>query len=119
VVHNAPRTVKGGNTQACDLATNLQHLSTGCIVISSTSAPGAAVVYTLVYPKVNGVQFIQSFTDFADSRGHSLHIFNVPYVPPQGAKHGSPETIVQVKVSATMTNHYALPDVTTRFVVAR
>jgi hypothetical protein len=119
VAHNVPRTVKGGNEQPCDLQTNLKQLSTGCELISSISAPGAAVVYTLVYPKLNGIQFIQSFTDVADARGHSLHIFNVPYLPPEGATHGSPETIVQVKVSATLTNHYALPDVNFRFTVVR
>ncbi len=129
MANNSPHTVKGGllqgtvkgsSSQVCDLQTNLKHLSPGCEIISSISAPGAAVVYTIVYPKLNGQQIIQSFTDTADYRGHSLHIFNVPYLPPVGAKHGTPLTVAHVTVSATLLpNHAPLNDVKFRFTVIR
>jgi hypothetical protein len=116
-VHNAPRTVVGGNKAACDLQTNLQQLGAGCVIIASISGPGATVVYTLTYPDPNTAP--QTFTDTADSRGHSLHIFNVAYVPPAGANHGDPSTIVQVTASATLADGTAIDAANTRFVVIR
>jgi len=117
VVHNAPRTVTGGRLASCDLLPNLKKLEPGCIVISSISGSRARVVYTLTYPGTNGPT--QVFTDTADFRGHSLHIFNAVYLPPAGAAHGSPSTVVQVSVSATSQDGTTLQAGTTRFTVIR
>jgi hypothetical protein len=87
------------------------------VVISSISSARAKVVYKLTYPGP-GV-LTQLFTDTADLRGHSLHIFNVPYMPPVGATHGSPETVVNVTVAATTPDGTALQPGTTRFTVVR
>ncbi len=126
-VHNAPRTVMGGHTAACALQTDRGKLSQGCIIISSISAAGATVVYTLTYPAAitptlsatASVTNTDIFTDTADDRGHSLHVFNAAYLPPVGAKHGSPLTIVRVSVSATTQDGMALLPGRTRFTVVR
>ena len=120
IVHNVPRTVKGGRATICDLKTNLAALQSGCVILSSISVQSARVVYTLTYPTLPGQSAItQVFTDTADYRGHSLHIFNVPYVPPTGALHGAPATIVQVAVTATGPDGTVIPAGTTRFVAVR
>ena len=127
LVHNAPRTVMGGHTAACALQTDRSKLSQGCIIISSISAAGATVVYTLTYPAAitptlsatASVTNTDTFTDTADYRGHSLHVFNAAYLPPVGAKHGSPLTIVRVSVSATTQDGMALLPGRTRFTVVR
>jgi len=116
-IHNAPRTVRGGRAMACDLGSNLRSLSAGCAVVSSVSAPRATVVYTLAYPQ--HVLPPQVFTDTADLRGHSLHIFNVPYLPPLGVRHGAPLTVVQVRGAATLPNGARLAPARTRFTVIR
>lgn len=115
-VHNAPRTVKGGRTTLCDLKKNMQKLEQGCAIISSISAPGIKVVYTIAYPGPGNLR--QTFTDTTDRRGHSLHVFNVPYLAPPGAKHGSPATIARVTV-AVLAGGSVLQPGGTRFVVAR
>ena len=117
----------GGHTAACALQTDRSKLSQGCIIISSISAPGATVVYTLTYPAAitptlsatASVTNTDTFTDTADYRGHSLHVFNAAYLPPVGAKHGSPLTIVRVSVSATTQDGMALLPGRTRFTVVR
>jgi len=126
-VHNAPRTVMGGHKAACSLQTDRSKLSQGCIIISIISAAGATVVYTLTYPAAitptlsatASVTNTDTFTDTADYRGHSLHVFNAAYLPPVGAKHGSPLTIVRVSVSATTQDGMALLPGRTRFTVVR
>lgn len=117
IVRNKPATVKGGRTTPCGLIANLIKLQKGCEIISSISRPGARVTYTLVYPARSGLR--QVFVDRADRRGHSLHVFNVPYTPPVGARHGSPPTVVRVTVSATLPNGSKLRSGDTRFVVVR
>jgi hypothetical protein len=121
VVHNKPSTVAGGRTKPCDLQANLTHLSRGCEIISSISARGARVVYTIVYPKRNGRQLRQTFTDTADRRGHSLHIFNVPYLPPPGSTRGAAATVARVTVAVTLARpaRTALAPFSFRFVVVR
>jgi len=114
-IHNAPRTVKGGHSADCDLQANLTQLTEGCVIISSISAPGATISYSLLYPGSGGQE--QKFTDTADFRGHSLHIFGVAYLPPAGSTHGSPLTVVKVTVSATLADGSSLGPVGTRFVV--
>jgi len=116
VIHNAPRTVKGGHSADCDLQANLTQLTEGCVIVSSISAPGATISYSLLYPGSGGQE--QKFTDTADFRGHSLHIFGVAYLPPAGSAHGSPLTVVKVTVSATLADGSSLGPVGTRFVVA-
>jgi hypothetical protein len=119
-VHNRPRTVKGGRTTSCDLTTNLHQLQSGCEIVSSVSRARASVMYTLSYPSVAGQAGVhQTFKDTADFRGHSLHIFNVPYLPPMGATHGSLETIVRVTMVATLPDGTTLYTGTTRFVTIR
>jgi len=114
-IHNAPRTVKGGHSADCDLQANLTQLTAGCVIVSSISAPGATISYSLLYPGSGGQE--QKFTDTADFRGHSLHIFGVAYLPPAGSTHGSPLTVVKVTVSATLADGSSLGPVGTRFVV--
>jgi hypothetical protein len=72
------------------------------------------VTYLLTYP--DGTK--QTFMDLADDRGHSLHIFNVAYVPPVGAAHGGASTIVRVAVVATLPDGTTLKPGKTRFVTA-
>jgi hypothetical protein len=118
-VHNAPRTVTGGRSKPCDLRSNLKILAKGCEIISSVSAPGARVLYTLTYRPRHGHVARETFRGTADARGHSLHVFNIPFVPPPGARHGSPETLVQVTVAATLPSGRVLAPATTHFVLAR
>jgi hypothetical protein len=106
-VHNRPAVITGGRMRPCDLASNLKRLLPGCEIISSVSAPGARVVYTIAYPRVKGRSFVQTFEDRADARGHSLHAFNVAYLPPVGARAGSPATVALVTVAATLASHPA------------
>jgi len=117
IVRNKPATVKGGRTTPCGLIANLIKLQKGCEIISSISRPGARVTYVLVYPARSGLR--QVFVDRADRRGHSLHVFNVPYTPPVGVRHGSPPTVVRVTVSAVLPNGSKLRSGDTRFVVVR
>ena len=120
IVHHAPRTVKGGRTTACNLRANLVRLEVGCQIVSSISGPHAQVVYTVVYPSIPGhARITQIFTDTADVRGHSLHVFYVPYVPPVGSAHGSRATVALVTVAATLPDGTTIPPGTTRFVVVR
>lgn len=117
VVHNAPRTVKGGRTRPCDLLSNLKKLGIGCEIISSVSIPGAKVSITITYP--GRTVLSQTFKGTTDSRGHSLHIFNVPYMPPAGARHGTDATIARVTVIVTASDGTVLPAATTRFSIVR
>jgi hypothetical protein len=113
-IHNYRRTIVGGRTKACDILGNINGANApGCEIVSSTTAPGATVVYTLNYP--DGTT--QSFTDTADNRGHSLHAFNGAYKPAPGSKHGSPQTIAYISVSATLLDGTKLGPVDTRFAV--
>jgi hypothetical protein len=120
VVHNKPATVQGGHTRPCALRASLAHLPGGCEIVSAVAAPGATVTYTIVYPLLKGKRLRQTFTDRADARGHSLHVFNVPYLPPRGAKHGSAATVARVTVTARPAGAPALLEqVSFRFVVIR
>ena len=114
VVHNSPRTVTGGRIEPCSLFANINgKLELHCEVVSSVSGPGATVYYTLTYP--NGAK--QVFNDIADSRGHSLHPFNVFYRPPLGSIHGQKSTIVTITVTAKLKNGTWLAPVSIRFAV--
>jgi hypothetical protein len=95
----------------------MKKLESGCEIVSSVSARGARVVYTVTYPGPQNLR--QTFTDRADLRGHSLHIFNVPYLPPVGSMHGAPATIARVTVAATLPGGGTLKAGATRFVVVR
>ncbi len=116
-VHNAPRTVKGGRAIACDLLSNLKKLGAGCEIISSVSVPDALVTMTITYPGHSVKP--QTFKGTTDSRGHVLHIFNVPYVPPVGAKFGTTATIATVNVVVILADGTALPPARTRFSIVR
>jgi hypothetical protein len=87
-IHSRPKIVFGGRSTPCDLGRNLLSLEKGCLIVSSVSsvsAPGAHVQYVLVYPTYSGIGAV--FTDTADARGHSLHVFNMPYLAaPRGWK---------------------------------
>jgi hypothetical protein len=115
-VHNAPATVAGGRRTTCDLAGNTNGKSErGCEVVSSVSAPGATVEYILTFPDGRHV----TFTDKADSRGHSLHPFNVGYLPPVNSKKGSSRTVVHISVRVTLQNGTMLRPVNAQFSVKR
>jgi hypothetical protein len=88
VIYNEWRTEVGGRTLPCDIPgnTNGEH-EPGCEIVSSIWLPGASVTYTVTYP--DGSR--QTFTDVADYRGHSLHPFNVAYLP-QGLRVGPVRT---------------------------
>jgi hypothetical protein len=120
-VHNRAATVEGGLTKPCALNANLEHLGRGCEIISAVAAPGATVTYTIVYPTLEGRQLRQVFADTADYRGHSLHIFNVPYLPPAGARHGTARTVARVTVAATLADagKTLLGPVSFRFTIVR
>jgi hypothetical protein len=87
----------------------------GCEIVSSVSAPGAAVSYTLTYADGS----TQHFTDTADRRGHSLHAFNVAYRPAAAAGHGTGRAAATILVQATLTNGDVLVPVHVRFAVMR
>ncbi len=116
-VHNEPRTVQGGRAAPCDLQINLKKITPRCEILSSVSSAGATVVYTIVYPEP--LSAMEIFTDTADFRGHSLHIFNVPYVPPVGVAHGAPSTVANVTVRASTAGGTPLAPAKTRFTVIR
>jgi hypothetical protein len=115
-IHNNPRTVVGGRTTACDIPgnTNGAH-EPGCEILSSVSAPGASVVYTITFADNSTL----TFTDTADFRGHSLHPFAIGYLPPVGSKHGQPSTVAYISISATLPDGSILGPVKTRFAVIR
>jgi hypothetical protein len=112
-IHNKPRTVTGGRTTDCDLAGNTNGaLEGGCEIVSSVSAPGATVVYTLTFADKSQ----ETFTDTADARGHSLHPFSVAYKPPAKGPH---RTVAYISVSATLPDGTTLGPMKTRFAVQR
>jgi hypothetical protein len=107
-IHNKPRTVIGGRTADCDLAGNTNGaLEGGCEIVSSVSAPGATVVYTLTFADKSQA----TFTDTADARGHSLHPFNVAFIPTTF------RSVAYISVSATLPDGTKLGPVNTRFAV--
>jgi hypothetical protein len=112
-IANAPRTVvqSRARTVPCNLARNLRRLERGCEIVSSVSASGARVTYTLHYPN----KMTQTFRDIADRRGHSLHVFNVVVVPPSAAA----SVVVRVTVTAVLRDGTRLHTATTRFRVSR
>ncbi len=115
IYHNA-RTEVGGRKADCTIAGNTKGAhEPGCEIVSGISAPGATVVYTLKY--ADGAT--QTFTDTADFRGHSLHPFNVAYMPPKGSKHGQPATVAYITVTATLKNGTSLGPLAARFAVIR
>jgi hypothetical protein len=115
-IHNNPRTVVGGRIADCDIPSNTNGAhEPGCEIVSSVSAPGAVVIYTLTYADKS----TQTFTDTADYRGHSLHPFNVAYTPPAGTRHGSPPTVAYITISATLPDGTTLGPMKTRFAVIR
>jgi len=109
VVKTTPR------LKACRFVANLQELQRGCELVSSTSAPQAALVYTVRY----GNGLVQRFTDRADARGRSLRVFNIAYVPPAGTPLSSPLTLVRVTVTATSRFGKALGSASVDFRVVR
>ncbi len=112
VVHNNARTEIGGRTLACDLAKNTNGAKQGgCEIVSSVSAPGATVTYTLTYQDGS----TQHFTDIADSRGHSLHAFNVAYRP--GA--GTGRSVAHITVLVMLPGGAMLSPMHVRFAVIR
>jgi hypothetical protein len=112
-ISNAPRIVVQSRprTAPCDLARNLKKLEQGCEIVSSVSASGARVTYTLSYPN----KVTQTFRDTADKRGHSLHVFNVVAAPSLGTA----SVIVRVTVSAVLRDGTPLHPATTRFQIRR
>ena len=115
-VYNQPHTVQGGRTRACDLARNTRGAwQRGCEIVSSISVPGARVTYTVTFP--NGT--VRRFTDRMDSRGHSLHPFEIAYLPPKGARHGSRPTIARVMAVVLLANGTKLGPVSLRFSILR
>ncbi|MGH2391625.1 MAG: hypothetical protein ACRDIE_25795, partial [Chloroflexota bacterium] len=116
VVHNNARTEIGGRTQACDLAKNTNGAKQrGCEIVSSVSAPGATITYTLTYQDGS----TQHFTDTADSRGHSLHPFNVAYRPAAGTGHLVVRSVAHITVLAMLPGGAMLGPVHVRFAVIR
>jgi len=109
VVKTTPR------LKACRFVANLQELQRGCELVSSTSAPQAALVYTVRY----GNGLVQRFTDRADARGHSLRVFNIAYVPPAGTPASAPLSLVRVTVRATLPGGSYLGSASTTFRVTR
>jgi hypothetical protein len=109
IIHNKARTEIGGRTHACDLAKNTNGAKQrGCEIVSSVSAPGATVTYTLTYADGSS----QHFTDTADRRGHSLHPFNVAYRP-------TARSVARITVQATLPGGTMLGPVKVRFAVMR
>jgi hypothetical protein len=116
VVHNSPRTIVGGGANPCTIAGNTNgKKEPHCEIVSSISAPGASVTYTLKF--ANGTTL--TFDDTADKRGHSLHPFAVSYLPARGSKHGQPSTVARIVVTAKLTDGATLGPVTVRFAVIR
>jgi hypothetical protein len=108
----------------CGLHSNLQSPQPGCEVVTSISSPRATVVYTLTYPDAPGARealgtpsLRQTFKDIADPHGYSAHAFAVRYVPPAGAAHGSPQTIVWIAATAWLADGTQLQAAPMRFVV--
>jgi hypothetical protein len=100
----------------CDIPGNTNGaVERGCEIVSSVSAPGAMVTYTLTFAD----KITATFTNTADFRGHSLHPFSIAYLPPVGSKHGSPPTVAYISVSATLPDGSTLGPVKTRFAVIR
>ena len=116
VIHNNPRTVLGGRSKACDLAGNTRGAREGgCEIVSSVSAAGAMVTYTLTYQDGS----TQHFTDRADSRGHSLHPFNVAYRPPEKKGQKVVRMVARIAVRAVLSDGVTLGPVNLRFAVMR
>jgi hypothetical protein len=105
--------VVGGRTKDCDIPgnTNGAH-EPGCEILSSISAPGATVVYKITLAD----KTVLTFTDTADSRGHSLHPFAIAYRPPMP---GPARTVAYISISATLPDGTQLGPATTRFAVMR
>jgi hypothetical protein len=115
IIHNSNRTEVGGRTAPCDIAgnTNGAH-EPGCEIVSSIWLPGATVSYTLTYADGS----VQTFTDVADYRGHSLHPFNVRYLPPASG-HNHPANVAHIQVSAVSKDGLQSGPARTRFAVVR
>jgi hypothetical protein len=113
-----PKRVKGGRTTACPRQTNAQRLPAGCVLISSVSARGARVTYTLDYPRGAHLR-AATFTGTADRQGRVLHVFNVPYRPRAGAKPGAPETVVSVRITVLFPGSKKPKIANTHFAVTR
>jgi hypothetical protein len=98
VIHNERHTIVGGLATACGLSDNLTWpYQPGCLTTSTVWLPHAQVAYTITYP--DGTT--QQATDTADSRGHSLQVFAVHYLPPVGAPRG-PMTIAHITAIGTL-----------------
>jgi hypothetical protein len=112
-IHNALRTEVGGRTAPCDLPgnTNGAH-EPGCEIVSSEWLPYATVHYSIRYPDGS----VQTFTDVADYRGHSLHAFNVRYRPPTPG-HDRPPNVAYIQVSAMSKEGLRGGPARTRFAV--
>jgi hypothetical protein len=112
-IHNESRTEVGGRTTPCDIPgnTNGAHES-GCEIVSSFWLPGATVSYTLTYADGS----VQTFTDVADYRGHSLHPFNVAYRPPTPG-HDQQDNVAYILVSAVSKDGQQGGPAKTRFAV--
>jgi hypothetical protein len=116
VIHNSPRTVVGGRSRPCDLAGNTKGANErGCEIVSSVSAAGAMVTYTLTYQDGS----TQRFVDRADSRGHSLHPFNVVYRPSAHKGHKPHRVAARISVQADLPAGTVLGPVYVRFAVIR
>lgn len=115
VLHNRAKTVLGGRTADCDLPGNTAgRIERGCEILSSLWLPGARVTYTVRYAD----DTTQTFTDTADSRGHSLHAFNVAYLP-KPAKSGLARAVVLVDVQAVLPDGTSAGTTSIRFAAQR
>src|SRR6185437_12240697 len=95
---NQRHTVVGGLATSCSLSRNRTWpFQPGCVTVSTVWLPGAHITYTITYP--DGTT--QQSTDIADSRGHSLQVFAVHYLPPVGAPRG-PKTIARITAVGTL-----------------
>jgi hypothetical protein len=116
VIHNSPRTVIGGRSRPCDLTRNTRGANEhGCEIVSSVSAAGAIVTYMLTYQ--DGSK--QRFVDRADSRGHSLHPFNVIYQPPAHKGQKPSRVMAHISVQADLPAGTVIGPVNVRFAVIR
>ena len=113
-VHNRTHTVTGGRVQPCDLRQNTGGaIEPGCEIVSAEWLPGARVTYTLRYP--DGAT--QTFVDIADSRGHSLHAFQVSYRPPVHVAHGQPATVATIQIRVASADGRRAASARSRFTV--
>jgi sugar lactone lactonase YvrE len=115
VIYNEWPTEVGGRTLPCDIPGNTHGAhEPGCEIVSSIWLPGASVTYTITYPDGSW----QTFTDVADYRGHSLHPFNVAYLPQTSGRTG-PDHLARIMVTAVSRQGLQAGPVRTQFAVIR